>query len=726
MKQLLQDLKKGEILLEEIPLPNCGVNEVLIKTEKSLISPGTERMLLEFGKGSYIQKARQQPDKVKMVLDKIKTDGLVPTLETVFAKLGEPMPLGYCNAGVVMEVGSNINEFKVGDRVVSNGSHSEVVVVSKNLVAKIPDNVSFEIASFTVISSIALQGIRLFQPTLGEKVVVIGLGLIGQITMELLKANGCEAIGVDIDQSKVELAISNGFTALNPAKGEDPISFVANSTDEIGVDGVIITAATKSNGPLEQAAEITRKKGRIVAVGAIGMDIPRPPFYAKEIAFYISSSYGPGRYDSKYEDEGIDYPIGFVRWTENRNFQAILQLFSNGSLNFDYLITHRYKFYDAPSAYAEILENRNALGVLLEYEAFENIVVDKKISIFNPVSSVIEEKVNIGVIGCGNFTKIVTLPILKSAKAKLIGISSSKGVSSSIAAKKFGFEYSTTDYTELLLDKKINTIFIMTRHNNHAKLIIESLEAGKNVFVEKPLAISIEQLADVIKVCNRLASEDKMPHLMVGFNRRFSPFAKDIFTKIDGRSSSIAMNMIINAGSIPKDIWVHNPEIGGGRIIGEGCHFIDTMSYFAKSGVESIYSVALNSEKELAIQNDNVILNMRFKDGSIGTLSYLSNGNKSFSKEQMTLFCEGKVFVLDNYKKNIAYGSGNFKKFSQDKGHKDEILGFIESIKSSNNNLISLESLINTTLSTFAHVKSLQENREVKIQELEDELNELI
>jgi len=725
MKQLLQDLKKGEILLEEVPLPNCGKNEVLIKTEKSLISPGTERMLLEFGRGSYIQKARQQPDKVKMVLNKIKTDGLAPTLETVFTKLGEPMPLGYCNAGIVMEVGSDVNEFKVGDRVISNGSHSEVVVVGKNLVAKIPDNVSFELASFTVISSIALQGIRLFQPTLGEKVVVIGLGLIGQITMELLRANGCEAIGVDIDQEKVELARSNGFTALNPSNGEDPIPFVANDTDEIGVDGVIITAATKSNGPLEQAAEITRKKGRIVAVGAIGMNIPRPPFYEKEIAFYISSSYGPGRYDSKYEEEGIDYPIGFVRWTQNRNFQAILQLFSNGSLNFDYLITHKYKFLEAASAYNEILDNRNALGVLLEYEDLKNIIVDKKINVVSGSSDTSSE-VNIGVIGSGNFTKIVVLPILKSSSAKLVGISSAKGVSSAIAGKKFGFEYTTTDYTELLKDTKINTIFITTRHNNHAKLIIESLEAGKNVFVEKPLAINMEQLANVIKVCNRLVSENKMPKLLVGFNRRFSPFAKDIFTKTKGRSSAIAMNMTINAGALPNDLWVHDPKVGGGRIIGEGCHFIDTMSYFSKSDVESVYSTALNSDKEIAIKNDNVILNMKFKDGSIGTLSYLSNGNKSFAKEQMSLFCEGKVFVLDNYKKNKAYGSSDFKKFSQDKGHRDEMHGFIENIKSSNENLISLESMVNTTLATFAHVKSLEENREVKISKLEDELNELI
>lgn len=725
MKQLLQDLKNGEILLEEIPLPNCGANEVLIKSERTLISPGTERMLLEFGRSSYIQKARQQPDKVKMVLDKIKTDGLVPTLETVFAKLGEPMPLGYCNAGIVIDVGGNVTDFKVGDRVVSNGAHSEIVAVGKNLVAKIPDNVSFEQASFTVIASIALQGIRLFQPTLGEKVVVIGLGLIGQITMEFLKANGCEAIGVDIDEGKVKLARSNGFIALNPANGEDPISFVANYTNEIGVDGVIITAATKSNAPIEQAAQITRRKGRIVAVGAIGMDIPRPPFYEKELSFYISSSYGPGRYDSKYEDEGIDYPIGYVRWTENRNFQAILQLLSSGGLNFDYLVTHRYKFLDAPKAYNEILNNRDALGVVLEYENIKDIAVDKRVNLLSSFASTSSE-VGIGVIGAGNFTKLIVLPILKDSSAKLVGISSSKGLSSSIAAKKFGFEYSTTDYNELLKDEKINTVFITTRHNNHAKLVIESLEAGKNVFVEKPLAIDMEQLADVVKCCNKLASENRMPKLMVGFNRRFSPFVKDIFSKVKGRSSGLAMNMTINSGALPKDLWVHDEKIGGGRIIGEGCHFIDTMSYLANSEVESIYSVALNSDKELAIKNDNVILNLKFKDGSIGTLSYLSNGNKSYPKEQMSLFCEGKVFNLDNYKKVNAFGSSGMKKWSQDKGHKDEMIGFVENIKSSKENLISLESLVNTTLATFAHVKSLEENRVVQISELEVELNELI
>lgn len=722
MKQLLQDLKNGEILLEEIPLPSCGQNEVLIKTERSLISPGTERMLLEFGRSSYLQKAKQQPDKVKMVLDKIKTDGLMPTMEAVFAKLGEPMPLGYCNAGTVLEVGSGVSEFKVGDRVVSNGSHGEIVVVGKNLVAKIPDGVSFGQASFTVIASIALQGIRLFAPTLGESVVVIGLGLIGQITMALLRANGCEAIGVDIDQGKVDLARSQGFVALNPVNGEDPIAFVSRHTNEIGVDGVIITAATKSNTPLEQAAEVTRKKGRIVAVGAIGMDIPRPPFYLKEIAFYISSSYGPGRYDMTYEEKGIDYPIGYVRWTQNRNFQAILQLLANRSIDFGHFVTHAYPFEQAPKAYNEILNNRDALGVVLEYPAEIKINMEDKILLPLSNQNQMASEVGVGVIGAGNFTKLVMLPILKVFDVKLIGISSAKGLSSGLAAKKFGFGYSTTDYKKLLEDTAINTVFITTRHGSHAKLTIEALEAGKNVFVEKPLAVTMEQLADIVKCCRRLANENRLPKLMVGFNRRFSIFVQDIYRQIKGRSGGIAMNMTINAGVIPKTHWVHDPLTGGGRMIGEGCHFIDTMAFLAQSDVVSVQSIALDSDKTLPIQNDNVIVNLVFKDGSIGTLSYLANGNKSYPKEQMSLFCEGKVFELDNYKKVNGYGANGIKKWSQNKGHKEEMMSFVENIKSSKHNLISLESLINTTLATFAHVRSLEENRVVRIEEMEKEL----
>jgi len=723
MKQLLQNLKTGEILLEEIPLPNCSKNEVLIKVEKSLISPGTERMLLEFGKSSYLQKARQQPDKVKMVLDKIKTDGLAPTLETVFSKLGEPMPLGYNSAGIVMEVGSNVTEFKTGDRVISNGTHSEVVVVGKNLVAKIPDDVSFDEASLTVLASVALQGVRLAQPTLGETFVVIGLGLLGQISLDLLRANGCEAIGVDIDQGKVDLAKSNGYKALNPAQGEDPIQFVNQLTNEIGVDGVIITAATKANGPLEQAADIVRRKGRIIAVGAIGMNIPRPPFYAKEIEFFVSNSFGPGKHDPFYEMEGNDYPIGYVRWTENRNFQAILALLSNGALDFKYLLTHHYKFPDAPKAYDEIMNNRDALGVILEYDS-EKTKLDKKVMLTQTQISNSPE-VGIGVIGAGNFTKLIVLPNLAKSDATIVGVSSAKGLSSSLAGEKFGAKYSTTDYKELMKDDSINTIFITTRHDNHADLVIESLENGKHTFVEKPLAVNIEQLSKVVYAYSTLSEKGKAPQLIVGFNRRFSPHAKYMYKTIAGRSSSLAMSMTVNAGALPKNLWVHEPSQGG-RIIGEGCHWIDLMSFMANSKVKSVHSIAMNQESIQAIQNDNVIINLKFEDGSIGSLQYISTGNKSFAKERMTLFCEGKVLELDNFKKVNGYGSSKFKSRGQDKGHKAEMLGFVENIKNANAPMISFESLVNTTLATFAHVKSLEENREVLISELDSELHELI
>jgi predicted dehydrogenase/threonine dehydrogenase-like Zn-dependent dehydrogenase len=723
MKQLLQNLKTGEILLEETPLPNCGRNEVLIKVERSLISPGTERMLLEFGKSSYLQKAKQQPDKVKMVLDKIKTDGLVPTLETVFSKLGEPMPLGYNSAGIVMEVGSNVTEFKVGDRVISNGAHSEIVVVGKNLVAKIPDNVSFDEASLTVLASVALQGVRLAQPTLGETFVVIGLGLLGQITLDLLKANGCNAIGVDIDQTKVDLAISNGYKALNPMNGEDPITYVNQLTNEVGVDGVIITAATKANGPIEQAAEMVRRKGRIIAVGAIGMDIPRPPFYAKEIEFFVSNSFGPGKHDPFYEMDGNDYPIGYVRWTENRNFQAILDLLSNGALDFKYLLTHSYKFADAPDAYNEIMNNRDALGVVLEYDS-SAVKTDKKVFLANgKVSS--SPKVGVGIIGAGNFTKLIVLPALEKSSAKLIGLSSSKGLSSSLAGEKFKATYSTTDYKELMKDDSINTIFITTRHNNHADLVVESLENGKHVFVEKPLAVNMEQLSHVVSTYNKLLEKGDAPQLMVGFNRRFSPYSKHMYKQVSGRSSALAMSMTVNAGALPKDLWVHEPSEGG-RIIGEGCHWIDLMSFMANSKVKSVHSIAINQESEMAIKNDNVIINLKFEDGSIGTLQYISTGNKSFSKERLTLFCEGKVLELDNFKKVNGFGASSLKKMGQDKGHKAEMVGFIDNIKKSKSPMISFDSLVNTTLATFAHVKSLEENREVLISELEGELNELI
>ncbi len=722
MKQLLQNLKTGNILIEEVPIPNCGPNEVLIRTERTLISPGTERMLVEFGRSGYIQKAKQQPDKVKMVLNKIKTDGLLPTIETVFAKLDAPLPLGYCNAGTVIKVGNNVNEFKIGDRVVSNGNHAEIVCVGKNLVAKIPDNVSIDQASFTVIASIALQGIRIAQPSLGETFVVIGLGLIGQITMELLRVNGCEAIGIDIDENKVQLALERGFTSIN-STNINPVDFILNKTDGIGVDGVIITAATKSNTPIEQSAEMCRKKGRIVAVGAIKMDIPRPPFYEKELAFYISTSYGPGRYDPLYEEKGIDYPIGYVRWTEKRNFSAILDLLSSGRLDFSHLISERFKFEDAPEAYSKILNNRQLLGVLLEYPPKNNSQNFKETIIKYPNEHEKSSQVKIGVIGAGNFTNLIILPNLKKQKINLVGIASAKGLSAAIAAKKYGFSFSTTDTTKILEDPSINTIFITTRHNSHAHLVTEALKNGKHVFVEKPLALNIEELAKIVKTINHLKSQNKLPALMVGFNRRFSSFAKAIKNILQNRSGNVAFNFTVNAGHIPADHWIHDPQVGGGRIIGEGCHFIDLLSFLISSKVIKIQSTALGKQFSAnPIQYDNVLMNLTFADGSVGTIQYLANGNKSFPKERLLIFFDNKVIELDNFKQMKGFGVKSLKKLSQDKGHSVEISEFINNLQQSNGPLISLDSMINTTLATFAHVRSLKENRTVEIKELETEL----
>ena len=453
------------------------------------------------------------------------------------------------------------------------------------------------------------------------------------------------------------------------------------------------------------------------------MDIPRPPFYAKEIEFFVSNSFGPGKHDPFYEMDGNDYPIGYVRWTENRNFQAILDLLSNGALDFKYLLTHTYKFADAPKAYDEIMNNRDALGVVLEYDS-ASVKTDRKVFLASGKVSTSSD-VGIGIIGAGNFTKLIVLPALAKSSANLVGLSSSKGLSSSLAGKKFEATYSTTDYKELMSDDSINTVFITTRHNNHADLVVESLENGKHVFVEKPLAVNMEQLSNVVSTYNKLLEKGDAPQLMVGFNRRFSPYSKHMYKQVSGRSSALAMSMTVNAGALPKDLWVHEPSEGG-RIIGEGCHWIDLMSFMANSKVKSVHSIAINQESEMAIKNDNAIINLKFEDGSIGTLQYISTGNKSFSKERLTLFSEGKVLELDNFKKVNGFGASGLKKMGQDKGHQAEMVGFVDNIKKSKSPMISFDSLVNTTLATFAHVKSLEENREVLISELEDELNGLI
>ncbi|MCK4624951.1 MAG: bi-domain-containing oxidoreductase, partial [Phycisphaerae bacterium] len=588
MKQVLQNLRSGQTAVEEVPSPGFGGGSVLIQTRASLISAGTERMLVEFGKAGLIAKARSQPDKVKQVLDKIKTDGLMPTLEAVFNRLDEPLPLGYCNAGVVLEVGAGVTEFRPGDRVVSNGPHAEIVCVPKNLCAKIPDGISDEQAAFTVLSSIGLQGIRLLNPTLGEKFVVYGLGLIGLVTVQLLRANGCEVLGVDVNAGRLNLAEGFGAKVVNAAAGGDPVAAVEAWTEGKGVDGVLITAAAKTDEIVHNAAEMCRKRGRIVLVGVVGLNLRRGDFYKKELSFQVSCSYGPGRYDDKYEQAGQDYPFGFIRWTEQRNFQAVLEAMRAGRLLVDNLITHHFGIADAPKAYEQISGDGNTLGVILDYPA----EVERAVSItITEVAAPAAGQVVVGVIGAGNFSKMALMPALAKTGARIAYIADLNGAAAQHLARKFGAEKAVTDYKLILEDPSVNAVLIPVRHNLHARFVIETLQAGKHAFVEKPLAMNVGELKEILEQVEK--TPDK--HVTVGFNRRFSPHIVKMTELLAERSEPLAMSMTVNAGYSPPDSWVHDPQIGGGRIIGEGCHFIDLLSYIAGSGVRSVASHQMGS-----------------------------------------------------------------------------------------------------------------------------------
>ena len=584
MKQIIQDLKKGNTILEEVPVPQVKSGHVLIKTTRSLVSLGTERMLVEFGKANFIQKAKQQPDKVKMVLNKVKSDGLKPTMNAVFNKLNQPLPLGYCNVGEVVGVGNGVTEFQIGDRVASNGHHAEFVNVPKNLVAKIPENVSDEEATFTVIGAIGLQGIRLLNPTFGETIVVVGLGLIGLVTAELLVANGCNVIGFDYDSEKVKIAKEKGIIAINPADGTDQVKFVEEYTHQVGADGVIITASNKSNEIISQSAQMCRKRGRIILVGVIGLDISRADFYEKEISFQVSCSYGPGRYDESYEQKGNDYPIGFVRWTEKRNFEAILNAMSKKDLDVKPLITEKVSLNNYDQIY-DHMDNAKAIASILVYDndPQQEAVVSLAQKTYQSQKGVL------GIIGAGNFTSSTILPNLKKIGAEIKYIASSGGLTSTIMAKKHRILKSTTDYKQILRDPDVDLVLVTTRHHMHASMVLECIQAGKNVFVEKPLAIKENELEQIIA-----SYIDNNVNISVGFNRRFAPLARKMKDLIGADQSPINIVATMNAGFIPSDVWVHDMEVGGGRILGEACHFIDLCTYLSGSKVIAVCMNAID------------------------------------------------------------------------------------------------------------------------------------
>ena len=663
--------------------------------------------MVEFGKANLIDKARQQPDRVKQVLDKIKTDGLQPTLEAVFNKLNQPLPLGYCNVGRVVAVGKGVTEFVVGDRVASNGNHAEYVCVPKNLVAKIPDNVSDEEAAFTVIGSIGLEGIRLLKPELGETIVVIGLGLIGLIVSQLLVSNGCKVIGVDFDQQKVDLASKKGILAINPSRGDNPIQFVEENTNGIGADGVIITASSKSDDIIHEACEMSRKRGRIVLIGVIGMNMRRDDFYKKELSFQVSCSYGAGRYDEEYENKGHDYPIAYVRWTEKRNFEAILFSISHKLLDVKSLITEEVDLNDYNLIYGD-MRKAGSIASIINFP--DNAEITRVVKIIND-NSFKAGAGKIGIIGAGNYTSSMVVPCLAKAGASIKYIASAQGLNAKILAKKSNAENATSDYKEILKDPEVSLAIITTRHNLHAKMIIEALNAHKNVFCEKPLCLNKNELNEIIDAYKNTSDVT----LTVGFNRRFSPYAVKLKQLVGDGAKNIVATM--NAGFIPPEMWVHDLEIGGGRIIGEACHFIDLCSYIAGS---KVVSVCMNALGENPQENtDNVSILLKYENGTNAVINYFSNGSKSYAKERVEVFSQQKVFIIDNWRKLTGYGVKGFSnmKGGMDKGQKNQFSELNKRIINGGAPLIPFDSIINTTKASFAAIESLKENRWIDIVE---------
>jgi predicted dehydrogenase/threonine dehydrogenase-like Zn-dependent dehydrogenase len=680
MQQILQDLGGGETILVTAPVPQIRPGQLLIDTTKTLISTGTERMLVDFGKAGMIAKARAQPEKVAQVLSKVKTDGLLTTIDAVRSKLGQPIPLGYSNVGIVCAVGAGVVGFAVGDRVVSNGPHADVVSVPQNLCAKVPDGVSDEAACFTVVASIGLQGIRLAQPTLGETVVVTGVGLIGLLTVQLLRAHGCRVLAIDFDAEKLAMARRFGAETCNPGDGEDPVAAGMALSGGQGVDAVIITASTKSNDPVTQAAQMSRKRGRIILVGVTGLELNRSDFYEKELTFQVSCSYGPGRYDPAYEERGQDYPLGFVRWTEQRNFVAVLDAMTSGHLSIEGLVSHRVPFTEAPEAYKLLTSDKRALGIVLDYphdvEPRHNRSVDLRDGLDTAPSDATTPTV--GFIGAGNYASRVLIPAFRKAGATLRTVASAGGTNSVLHGKSAGFQRASSDNDELMADPAINTVVIATRHDSHAGLTIAALNAGKHVFVEKPLCLTREELADI-----KAAHAASNARLMVGFNRRFSPLVVKMKALVDRVNEPKVFVMVMNAGAIPASHWTHDPVLGGGRIIGEACHHIDLMRHLAGAPIVSIEARSMGRNPSQPLTEDKAVITVGFADGSFGTVHYLANGGSSFPKERIEVFAGGRTLQLDNFVTLRGFGWPGFRRqklWRQDKGQVDCARAFLTAI----------------------------------------------
>lgn len=705
MKQVIQNFKTGELYVDEVPVPAISKGMVLVENKFSLISAGTERSTVKVAQASLIGKARQRPDLVAQVLQNIKKEGLKATIQKVQTKLDSLKALGYSTSGrVVASIDTN-NYFKPGDRVACAGqdfaSHAEVISVPQNLVVKIPENVTYEEASFTTLGAIAMQGVRQADPKLGEVICVIGLGLLGQITCQLLKANGCKVIGIDIAEGLINLAKQLGADDAISRNDPNILVRLKNFTAGFGFDSVIITAATSSNDPIELSAEIARRKGKVVAVGAIKLDVPRDPhFYRKELDLRMSCSYGPGRYDVNYEENGHDYPYAYVRWTEQRNMEAFLQLLSQGKLNIKSLITHTFEINEAEKAYDIVMGKVKEphIGILLSYPHHP----DKFKTQYNFKSGV-QQQINVGFIGAGSFAQSYLLPNVKAWGASLDTVITSRGITANNVGKKFSFNSASSNPADVIKNPDINTVFIATPHNSHGQFVLESLKAGKKVFVEKPLAMTEEELESIREYC---FSNDA--NVMVGFNRRFAPVAVELKKAFSKIGEPLVMNYRVNAGYIPKEHWTQNEQLGGGRIIGEVCHFIDLMQFFTNALPVSVFAQSISNKNEMIKNDDNVIINLSFSDGSVGTITYVASGDKSLPKERVEIFGGGMVGVINDFRGGELYSGGKTKVLKlEGKGHKQEVFEFLEAVKNGQDFPIGFESIYATAKTTFKILDSL-------------------
>jgi len=739
MKQLLQQVSGGEIEVVDVPAPKLLAGCVLVRTAASLVSVGTERASSEFARKNLLQKARMRPDLVREVWNKVRRDGVAPAVAAVRSRMDQPSAPGYSSAGTVVAVGAGVTDIRPGDRVACAGAghavHAEFACIPRLLLARIPPDspvsVSFDHAAATTVGAVALHGVRTADVKLGDIVGVIGLGLLGQLTAQILKAAGCRVVGTDIDRGRVDLALRLGADAAS----ESSTGFLDACMQQSGgrgVDAVLIAAQTPSSDPVNLAAEVARDRAVVVAVGTVGMALERRTFYEKELDFRVSRSYGPGRYDAAYEQKGVDYPIGYVRWTETRNMEAFLQLLADAKVDVGALITHRFPIDQAQSAYDLITgkSQQDFLGVLITYP--ELAEETRRVTVAwngraNAVAAA--NSVAIGLLGAGNFATSTLLPAIKRVGGvTLVGVCAANGSHSHHTAKKFGFHYSATDEDSLIGDAAINTIVVATRHHLHARQVLAALKSGKHVFCEKPLCLNEDELRDIVRVSEVEQAEDQQPAgkplLMVGFNRRFAPLALRLKSFLRGIHEPLALHYRVNAGFIPADHWLNDPEQGGGRVIGEVCHFVDFLTFLVGAAPIEVQAHSLANPGKYS--NDNVVSSLCFADGSQGTISYLANGDKSYSKERVEVFGGGAVAVLEDFRRLELVFRGRKQVFRslwrQDKGHRGEWEAFITAVRTGGDSPLPLEEIVTTMLATFALEKSRSSGQPISVGGLQSQL----